>query len=793
MDIKNSQFVRQVVSELAVELAQHTDRPVAVKLSGSSHLQTCFGSDATTAITVEINPAILKPVRNEVTARELLRASGFYRLQHQLCPVAVQAEVAAREGFRAVFTVLNDEHNERQSAARDASLGALLQTLSAHAYRKSSRRRGDVVVGVAAPKVAGTMESVEAYVAGVNEFAYHLRRRLPGEDNTAAVVTEALALVPDNLKDMSKDDLVGVARQIHAVLSRGIELPRVELVVPIVEAAVTRVDDETEEDEPEAIDALLNLNPVEPAWWLTVLRSRAAFVTLGVSVFFWLVLCLSVGWNFWLATIVSLAFMTLSLGGVYYLARQRELRREYEARGEQPPVGLGGSLVLCWNGFWSHIGGLFGDIRVNVTGGTGIRNFFAVCWRAWVDNIWVPFTVTLERCRQAIVRASCDAYAYSGEFLQGIWYSSLAGHVRTGLVGLYYGVRDWTARTAYLLWQNVHFRLFLIGLPIAVMLCLTYALAAFGSQLSAMQLVLMVAVLAVFLGVGWYYRAQIRAFLTADVFTDNEELDTDVACRLPVNKEITTFTTITHTVPVDASPEFLNGVADEVAEAAQPLRQSLSRLGIVACDRDNQATGFDLIDDIETAALGEVNLFVDDAERHRTRLAIDVVVDCSDSQNDSTTLLRRGEKFKRARKMALAIEAAVKGRRGASARIWGYTDAAIYDCGAAGSGRASGLPCGGGNNDAAALQHAAQSVSARNGVTRVVVLISDSQPADCTWGALHTLGWELIQQGIVVVQVTTDQCDDQPLPWNVVDLHEGNLLEATTHLGHMLEAQLAHC
>src|SRR5207253_2411790 len=82
---------------------------------------------------------------------------------------------------------------------------------------------------------------------------------------------------------------------------------------------------------------------------------------------------------------------------------------------------------------------------------------------------------------------------------------------------------------------------------------------------------------------------------------------------------------------------------------------------------------------------------------------------------------------------------AAKGMRGIDVRVFGFTDTVIYDAGDAQRCAAHSLEANGGNNDAAALWHAAQAARASRRSAKLLVMISDGAPTECTAAALKAL------------------------------------------------------
>jgi len=72
------------------------------------------------------------------------------------------------------------------------------------------------------------------------------------------------------------------------------------------------------------------------------------------------------------------------------------------------------------------------------------------------------------------------------------------------------------------------------------------------------------------------------------------------------------------------------------------------------------------------------------------------------------------------------------GLAGIDVRLFGFTDHVIYDAGDATRCAVHGLRADGGNNDAAGLWHAAQTALASRRKAKLLVMISDGLPTQCT-------------------------------------------------------------
>ena len=87
------------------------------------------------------------------------------------------------------------------------------------------------------------------------------------------------------------------------------------------------------------------------------------------------------------------------------------------------------------------------------------------------------------------------------------------------------------------------------------------------------------------------------------------------------------------------------------------------------------------------------------------------------------------------------------------------------------------LEAGGGNNDAAGLFHAAQAAAGSKRRAKLLVMISDGLPTECSVGALRGLVTQLGRKGLVCAQVAVRELEEECFPNYVVI--EGDDVEAS--------------
>jgi len=107
-----------------------------------------------------------------------------------------------------------------------------------------------------------------------------------------------------------------------------------------------------------------------------------------------------------------------------------------------------------------------------------------------------------------------------------------------------------------------------------------------------------------------------------------------------------------------------------------------------------------------------------------TDLFLGIAIDCSGS-------MQAGENIEKAKMFGRCWRGGAR-LAGIDVRLFGFTDHVIYDAGDATRCAVHGLRADGGNNDAAGLWHAAQTALASRRKAKLLVMISDGLPTQCT-------------------------------------------------------------
>jgi hypothetical protein len=223
-----------------------------------------------------------------------------------------------------------------------------------------------------------------------------------------------------------------------------------------------------------------------------------------------------------------------------------------------------------------------------------------------------------------------------------------------------------------------------------------------------------------------------------------------------------TFEPITRIEKLDPQPDEHAVYARQVATAARRLRRYFEHLGLVLQSQRRRLQGRQL-DRTQVRNLilrGEPRILMATKNQRATDLYVGLAIDCSGSMS--------GAKIEKAKLFGTLLAEALRGHRGVDLRVFGFEHNVIWDAGTAGRCAVHKLRAGGGNNDAAALWHTALVGRASRRRARLLVMISDGMPSDCTVNALKTLVRKLTRQKFCCAQVAVEALSEICFPHYVV-------------------------
>ena len=143
-------------------------------------------------------------------------------------------------------------------------------------------------------------------------------------------------------------------------------------------------------------------------------------------------------------------------------------------------------------------------------------------------------------------------------------------------------------------------------------------------------------------------------------------------------------------------------------------------------------------------------------------LFIGVAVDCSGS-------MEFNDNIETAKKFAAVLAYAVRDIEDIDLRTFGFTDTELFDAGDERRPAIHPLATGAGNNDAAALWHIAQLALASKRKSKLLVMISDGLPTECSVAALRGLVTRLTKKmGICCAQIAVEDLEEVCFPHYVL-------------------------
>lgn len=215
------------------------------------------------------------------------------------------------------------------------------------------------------------------------------------------------------------------------------------------------------------------------------------------------------------------------------------------------------------------------------------------------------------------------------------------------------------------------------------------------------------------------------------------------------------FSPIREVIRLPPSLDRQRELAREVARPARRLREELERLGLARVSVGARLAGTRL-DRARLRGLvlrGDPHVMQTRVLLPRADLFLGVAVDCSGSMT--------GTSIELARRFAVLLAESARGMRGVDLRVFGFTDRQLYDAGDAERSTAASLYPGGGNNDAAALAHVAE-VARRSGRrAKLLVMISDGLPTECSVEALRKLVRRLGREGMACAQIAVRPLEER--------------------------------
>lgn len=172
------------------------------------------------------------------------------------------------------------------------------------------------------------------------------------------------------------------------------------------------------------------------------------------------------------------------------------------------------------------------------------------------------------------------------------------------------------------------------------------------------------------------------------------------------------------------------------------------------------------------------NLLVHTTDEIHANLYLGILIDRSGSME--------GDKLERAKRFGALVAESARGLRGITGHINAFDDDTFIHLGDFQRNGVAQLDSGGANNDAAALERAAELALSSRKKNRLLVMISDGSPTECSVEALKQLVKKLQRDyGIVCAQVAVESLPEIAFP-HYIDLSEYSVEEAVTRFGTLL-------
>ena len=242
----------------------------------------------------------------------------------------------------------------------------------------------------------------------------------------------------------------------------------------------------------------------------------------------------------------------------------------------------------------------------------------------------------------------------------------------------------------------------------------------------------------------------------------------------------TDFAEINEVITLDFDRAEFTKLAQGVAGWSRRLRRFLQSLGLSRVTIRRRASGTA----IDRAALqraivgGDPRVLLSRRTVRTADLFLGVVIDCSGSMGSAGNM-------DRAQLFAALIAESARGLDGIDARFFGFTDAVIFDAGTAARCAVAALEPQGGNNDAAALWYVSRLAMSSRRSARLLVMISDGIPTECSVESLRVLVKKLTASGIACAQVAVQPITDVCFP-DYVLVDDENLSDAVGRFGRII-------
>ena len=220
------------------------------------------------------------------------------------------------------------------------------------------------------------------------------------------------------------------------------------------------------------------------------------------------------------------------------------------------------------------------------------------------------------------------------------------------------------------------------------------------------------------------------------------------------------FTPINNVIKAPFNREAARELSQTVVSSAKMLRNYLQDLGEMHVQQRRRLSGYRLdrqaVNRLVTRQ--DPRMMISRRREFKNDLFIGVAIDCSGS-------MAYNENIELAKRFAALLAESTRDVDGIDLKLIGFTDDTIFDVGGNQRNAIHTLQAGGGNNDAAALWHMAQEALRSKRKSRLLVMISDGLPTECSVESLRTLVRKLTQNfGISCAQLAVEELEEVCFP-----------------------------
>lgn len=240
------------------------------------------------------------------------------------------------------------------------------------------------------------------------------------------------------------------------------------------------------------------------------------------------------------------------------------------------------------------------------------------------------------------------------------------------------------------------------------------------------------------------------------------------------------FNPLENEVKLEPNPAGHRELVARVRPQIRHLRASLERLGLDVVDEYAARRGrrLDLAMVRSRLQAGNPNILVHTREQARPNVYLGILIDRSGSME--------GQKLDLAKSFAVLVAESARGLPGITGHINAFDASTFFKLGDFNHCAVAELEADDGNNDAAGLTRAAELAMASGKRNKLIVMISDGSPSDCSVEALECVVKALSSRhGIVLAQAAVEPLEHITFP-HYVDLSSYPMAEAVTRFACLL-------